>query len=185
MREISFSRPITGDVYRRQAQENGRNRAQVLGDRHLKVVARAVNAQHVTTHAFHERRIIGTHKAIGQCRSMGAAHGLECEDLRRLRSPITTTRGRLHNAITINDLERVACRLTAHHAVDPRLAAQRTNSAVDNLGRNKRARRIVDSHVLVARGNGLDTGACRICLLYTSRQIHFSNAWQSLRPHAH
>lgn len=89
------------------AKQNRGYGTQVLGHRHLKVIARALDAADAPTHALDQRRIIGADKALGNGCSVGALHGVDAKDLRRLRCPVEFTRRRLDDIIAVNDLERV------------------------------------------------------------------------------
>ena len=107
------------------AKQNRGYGTQVLGHRHLKVIARALDAADAPTHALDQRRIVGADKALGNGCSVGALHSIDAKDLRRLRSPIKLTRRRLDDVIAVNDLERVDRGLTAHDTVESTVAHER------------------------------------------------------------
>ena len=95
---------------------------QVLGHRHLKVIARALDTADAGAHALDQRRIVGPDKALGDSCGVGALHGVDAKDLRRLRGPVELARRRLDDIVAVDDLERVDRGLAAHDAVERAVA---------------------------------------------------------------
>ncbi len=135
---------------------------QVLGHRHLKVVAWALDAANASSHALNQRRIIGADKALGNGCSVGALHSIDAKDLRRLRSPIKLTRRRLDDVIAVDDLERVDRGLTAHDTVERAVAHKHVDRMIDGLGRDERTSAIVNGDVFKARRHRVHAGTGRV-----------------------
>ena len=89
---------------------------------------------------------------------MGALHGVDTKDLRRLRGPVELTRRRLDDVVAIDDLERVDRGLTTHDTVESTVAHEHVDSVVDGLGRNERTSAIVNGDVFKARRNRMHAG---------------------------
>ena len=81
---------------------------------------------------------------------MGALHGVDTKNLRRLRGPIEFTRRRLNDIIAIDDFERVDRGLTAHDTVEGTVAHEHVDSVIDGLGRNERTSAVVNGDVFKA-----------------------------------
>ena len=61
------------------AEQNRGYGTQVLGYRHLKVVARALDAANASSHALDQRRIVGPDKTLGDSCGVGALHGVDAK----------------------------------------------------------------------------------------------------------
>lgn len=140
------------------AEQNRGYGTQVLGYRHLKVVAWALDAADTPTHALDQRRIVRADKALGNRCGMGALHGVDTKDLRRLRDPVQLAWRRLDDVIAVDDLERVDRGLAAHDTVEGAVAHEHVDSVIDRLGRNERTGAVVNGDIFETRRNRMHAG---------------------------
>ena len=98
---------ISGFIPRTAPQSTG-NHGQVLGNRHLNIVAWALHAEHASASALHQRGVVGAHEtgAIGNLERV--AKSPDRKDLRRLHRPKLAARRGVDDApIGLNALERI------------------------------------------------------------------------------
>ena len=89
---------------------------------------------------------------------MGALHGVDTKDLRRLRGPVQLARRCLDDVVAIDDLERVDRGLAAHDTVEGAVTHEHVDSVVDGLGRNERTSTIVNGDIFETRRNRMHAG---------------------------
>ena len=89
---------------------------------------------------------------------MGALHGVDTKNLRRLRGPVQLARRRLDDVVAIDDFECVDGRLAAHDTVEGTIAHEHVDSVVDGLGRNERTSAIVNGDAFKARRHRMHAG---------------------------
>ena len=99
--------------------QGGLHWGKVLGQRHLEVVARSLEAAHTAAHALDQGRIISAHKARAIGPLIRAAQGIGPEHLRGLDRPELSARRSFDKTPScIDDLEGIDRGLAAHDAIE-------------------------------------------------------------------